>query len=139
MQAASDAEKLEQTQLRLLVDNVSLPVPSHTTVYVAIIEAWTRALETLECLMQRPPQRIDNGAVLLGLSSWHLCPDILLAGPNQYVKQGDTLVGVGGVITIGLWSSDDAGRGVFWSLPLSQARYYGVPVITTPHPGVKEA
>jgi len=139
LQTADEAKKLEQTQLRLLVDNVSLPVSSHTTVYVAIIEAWTRALEALECLIQGAPQRIDNGAVLLGLSSWHLYPDILLAGTNQYVKQGDPLISAGGVITMGLRSRDDDGRGVFWSLPLSHARYYGDPVVTTRRAGVKES
>lgn len=96
-------------------------------------------MKGLDSLIQGAPQRIDNGAVLLGLLAWHLYPDILLADTNQYVKQSDPLISSGGVITIGLKNRDDDGRGVVWSLPLSQARYYGDPVIATRHAGVGES
>jgi hypothetical protein len=140
LQSADEAKKVEQTQFRLLVDNVSLPVSQHTgDTHEAIIEAWSKAMLALDSLIKGAPQQIDNGAVLLGLRSWHLYPDILLADTNKLVIQGDTLINPGGVITIGLRSRGDDGRGVFWSLPLSHARYYGAPVMATRHAGVKES
>ena len=139
LQSADEAKKREHTQFRLLVDNLSLPVSTSATVYAAIMEAWIKAMKALDSLIQGAPQRIDNGAVLLGLLAWHLYPDILLADTNQYVKQSDPLISSGGVITIGLKNRHDDGRGVFWSLPLSQAKYYGDPVIATRHAGVGES
>ena len=139
LQTADEAKRREQTQYRLLVDNISLPVSNKTTVHDAIIEAWTGAMKALDSLIQGAPQRIDNGAVLLGLSAWHLYPDIILAGTSQHVRQGDPLISPGGVITLGLSDRDDGGRGVFWSLPLSQARYYGDPIVATRHTGVQES
>jgi hypothetical protein len=139
LQSADEAKKREQTQFRLLADNLSLPVSTNATVYAAIMEAWITAMKALDSLIQGAPQRIDNGAVLLGLLAWHLYPDILLADTDQYVKQNDPLISSGGVITIGLKNRDNDGRGVFWSLPLSQAKYYGDPVIATRHAGVGES
>ncbi|OTB13474.1 hypothetical protein K445DRAFT_44822, partial [Daldinia sp. EC12] len=130
LQTADDGKMLQQTQFRLLVDNITLPVSTHSTLYTAVTEAWVKALEALENLIEGIPQQISDGAVLLGLSSWHLYPDLLLARTNQYVRQEDALISSGGIITIGLESKEDNGKGVFWSLPLAQARYYGDPVIT---------
>ena len=112
---------------------------THDNLYTAVIDAWTKALQALENLVKGAPQRTDNGAVLLGLSAWHLYPDILLAGSNQYIEQGDKLINPGGIITIGLKAKDDDGKGVFWSLPLANARYYGEPVMTKRYAGVGES
>ena len=89
------------------MDNISLPVSTHDNLYTAVIDAWTRALQALENLVKGTPQGTDNGAILLGLSSWHLYPDILLAGSNQYIDQADKLITRGGIITIGLEAKDD--------------------------------
>ncbi|KAK3379613.1 hypothetical protein B0T24DRAFT_675376 [Lasiosphaeria ovina] len=139
LQTADEAKRREQTQYRLLVDNISLAVSNKTTVHDAIIEAWTSAMKALDSLIQGAPHRIDSGAVLLGLSAWHLYPDIVLAGTGQYVRQGDPLISSGGIITLGLSNRDDSGRGIFWSLPLSLTRYYGDPIVATRHTGVKES
>ncbi|KAK2930451.1 hypothetical protein FoTM2_010792, partial [Fusarium oxysporum f. sp. vasinfectum] len=107
LQTADAGQKLPQTQLRLIVDNISLPVSTSRNIYTAITDAWTSAMRTLESLIKGAPQRIDNGAVLLGLSAWHLYPDILLAGTNQLVTQSDPLVSSGGVITVGLRNKNE--------------------------------
>lgn len=132
-------QKLRQTQLRLIVDNISLPVSTSRNIYTAISDAWTSAMQTLESLINGAPQRIDNGAVLLGLSAWHLYPDILLAGTNQLITQSDPLISSGGIITVGLRNKHEDSKGVVWSLPLTQARYYGEPVVATRHAGVEES
>lgn len=107
---------------------------------MAVMEAWTGAMKALDSLVQGAPQSIDSGAVLLGLSSWHLYPDIFLADCSQHIKQDDPFVGSGGLITIGLKNRDSTeGRGVFWSLPLSQAKYYGDPVVAVRHTGIRES
>ncbi|KAL6892124.1 hypothetical protein GGI43DRAFT_425088 [Trichoderma evansii] len=140
LQTADEGQRLRQTQLRLIIDNISLPVWTGGNVYSAILEAWTSALETMENLIKGAPHRISNGAILLALSAWHLYPDMFFAGTNQHIKQSDPLIGTGGLMTIGLTNkTEDDGRGVFWSLPLTQARYYGEPIIATRHAGVGES
>ena len=121
------------------MDNIPLPVSDQDTPYKSVIDAWTVAMRALEALINGEPQRVDNGAVLLGLSAWHLYPDIALGGTNQLVKQNDDLITPGGVITVGLKGKDDYTDGVFWSLPLAHARYYGNPLRTTQHAGIGES
>lgn len=140
LQTADEGQRLRQTQLRLIIDNISLPVWTGGNVYSAILEAWTSALETMENLIKGAPHRISNGAILLALSAWHLYPDMVFAGTNQHIKQSDPLISTGGLMTIGLTNkTEEDGRGVFWSLPLTQARYYGEPIIATRHAGVGES
>lgn len=95
------------------------------------MDVWIAAMNSLECLIQGKPQRLDHGAVLLGLNSWHLYPDIVQPNLNRYIKQNDPLIKAGGVITLGLESKEDGGGGVYWSLPLSHIYYYGDPVVET--------
>lgn len=121
------------------MDNIPVPVSTHGTLYNAVIEAWIKALEALENLVKGIPQQINDGAVLLGLSAWHLYPDLLLADTTQYIKQNDSMIRPGGIVTIGLEGKENNGQGVFWSLPLAHARYYGDPVITKRYAGVKES
>jgi hypothetical protein len=92
-----------------------------------------------ESLINGAPQRIDDGAIILGLSAWHLYPDILLAGSSQVIKQSDPLVSTGGIITVGLEGKAEASEWVVWSLPLTQVKYYGEPVVATRHAGVGES
>jgi len=139
LQTADIAKEREHTQFRLFADNISLPVSNKTTLYDATIDAWTKAMKTLDSLVQGEPHRIDDGAVLLGLSAWHLYPDIYSAEVDKLAKQDDPLINFGGIITLGLKNRDDDGRGIFWSLPLSQARYYGDPAVATRHTGLKES
>lgn len=139
LQTADEGQRLRQTQLRLIIDNISLPVWTGGDVYSAILEAWTSALETMENLIKGAPHHISNGAILLALSAWHLYPNMFFAGTNQYVNQSDPLINPGGLMSIGLTNKTEDGKGVFWSLPLAQARYYGEPIIATRHAGVGES
>lgn len=47
------------------------------------------------------------------------------------VKQGDSLIAIGGLLTVGLETAPNSDGGVRWSLPLAKLRYYGEPVVTT--------
>ena len=93
-------------------------------------------MKTLEDLILGKPQRISKGALLVGLSCWHIYPDLNVLDPLAHVKFNDELVSKGGVITLGLQSAtpgDDLG--VRWSLSLSHLRYYGDPVTVSTSSG----
>jgi hypothetical protein len=87
-------------------------------------------MQLLDNLVAGIPQSIQNMEVLLGLSSWHLYPDMSVVNSKaKHVYQKDNLVAPGGIMTIGLQSPPQEGaRGILWSLPLSHLRYYGRPV-----------
>jgi hypothetical protein len=130
LQAADEVNKFRQQQLLLIVNNVHVAVNHRTDVYASVIQAWRTATKTLDALVQGMPQQVQNGAVLLGLSAWHLYPDMVVLGSRtQPIKMNDSLVAVGGCITVGLQSdSPEKHEGVYWSLPLANFRYYGDPV-----------
>lgn len=93
----------------------------------------------MESLIKGAPHNISNGAILLALSAWHLYPDMFFAGTNQHISQSDPLISQGGLMSIGLTNKTEDGKGVFWSLPLTQARYYGEPITARRHAGVGES
>ncbi|KAJ8121735.1 hypothetical protein ONZ43_g1889 [Nemania bipapillata] len=131
LQTADFDRRLQQTQLMLILNNVRLPVNSITDPYKSVINAWKSAMRGMELLVQGIPQQIQDGAVLLAISSWHLYPNMeVLVDEIKSVDMNDKLM-KGGLITI---SAHGAGsEGVFWSLPLSRVRYYSPPVITERH------
>ena len=137
LRTADEAKKTQQTQVMLILKNISLPIPQKTGVYFSVMEVWRKAMRTLELLLQGMPQRVQEGEVLLGLSSWHLYPDMCALGAaSTIVRQNDPLVGNGGIVTIGLQNADpDRDDGIYWSLPLAHLRYYGDPVMRTASAG----
>lgn len=97
------------------------------------MEAWKTTLGVMEKMITGVSHSIPDGAVILGLASWHLYPDmyVLTAGQNR-INMQDPLFRHGGVITLGISSDNhDGDGGVSWSLPLSYLRYYGDPVMST--------
>lgn len=131
LQTADDAMCRKQKQLMLILNNVSLPVNTKPVLYESVMVAWKRAMEVTEELIQGRPQSVQNGAVLLGLSSWHLYPDLLVLQQTPVsIKQQDSLVDPGGILTVGL-QMDGAGHdGVYWSLSLGHLRYYSGSVMS---------
>ncbi|RDL32634.1 uncharacterized protein BP5553_09090 [Venustampulla echinocandica] len=149
LQTCDNVHKNQQTQLRLIVNNVNYPINNHKDTYQSVIEAWVDSMTSVEGLISGVPQRVQNGAVLLALSSWHLYPDMVVLGSSiqpgnsihsgrssrhetsqdaLQISQKDPLIEIGGILTIGLHVNQDSDSGVFWSLPLAHMRYYG----TTP-------
>jgi hypothetical protein len=130
LEVADSAKKRQQTQLELLTGNTSLAISGSAGTYQSVITAWKLALQTVDNLVAGEPQSIQDGAVILGLKSWHLFPDIfaLSAGQNK-IQLRDPLLPQSAIITLGVSScSPDSEGSVFWSLPLSYVRYYGDPV-----------
>ena len=132
LQAADKAKKLNQTQLRLILDNLNMPVNQNMNVYASVMQAWKTALTVMDKLIDGINHSVQNGAVLLGLYSWHLYPDLIVLGKvTADTRQKDPLIATGGIVTIGLQGAEpNDDRGVYWSLPLAHVRYYGDPVIS---------
>jgi hypothetical protein len=134
LRTADKIKEKQQTQLRLVLDNIHLPVNSKQLVFSSVIEAWKSALQTMESLICGMPQAVNDGAALVGLSAWHLYPDIAVFGRKTVeVCMADELVARGGVMSLGLSHPREEAEqsGVYWSLSLAHLRYYGRPVSST--------
>lgn len=139
LEIADKARMKQQKQLKLLVDNAGIPVNQAPTAYRSVMDAWTTALSTVEKLLEGVPQSINDGAVILALTSWHIFPDMFVIGAGStIIQQNDPLYPKGTVITLGQSSRppDATSDGVFWSLPLAFLKYYGDPVVRTRSLGV---
>jgi hypothetical protein len=115
-------------QTQVTPDGIKLPASGKTIVGDSVIHNFRTALSTLDNLVAGKPQRILDGGVLLGLTSWHLYPDLVLLGPRTLDRpQGDPLIAQGGIATLSIAYHEDphgSRDGVYWSLPLSCLRYY---------------
>ncbi|PYI08303.1 hypothetical protein BO78DRAFT_339468 [Aspergillus sclerotiicarbonarius CBS 121057] len=137
LQVADQARKKEQIQVQLIVNNLSVAVKSQAVsdhgsspkinCYDSVLLNLNRALTTLEKLIKGEPQRITDGGILLGLTSWHLYPDLVVLGSTtKEIRQEDQLVKEGGIVTISIAAqASPRADGVYWSLPLASLRYYG--------------
>ncbi|KAF5587122.1 serine threonine kinase [Fusarium subglutinans] len=126
--------KTKQTQLLLILKNVAIAVNSITDTYKSVMQAWKSAMTLVENLIRGQPQEVRDGAILLGLSAWHLFPDLVVLGnTTTQVKQRDSLIASGGILTVGISEthSDEEHCGISWSLPLASLNFYGDPVTST--------
>lgn len=115
-----------------MLDAAKISVNSETNTFRSVLTAWIDALKAMSCLVSGTPQHVQNGAILLGLSAWHLYPDlVLLSSANPQVRQHDPLINNLGVLTIGLEDLSLPQGPVTWSLPLAYMRYYGEPTLIT--------
>lgn len=129
LRTADEARAMQQTQLMLMINNSKLPVSNNRNTYQSVIDSSTLALLSMEKLVKGQPQRAENGAFLLGLSSWHLYPDMAVYGSvTQKIDQNDNLFPTGTMVTLGLESNLGIDEGIHWSLPLAYLRYYGDPI-----------
>lgn len=129
LQTADSAMKKEYIQLKLILQNISLPVTSSSSLYDGVIRAWTQAMHGLECLLNGESQSVTDGAILLAISSWHLYPNLLVLGrQSTKVDFGDRGIQSSGILTVGITNTQDstgAKEGIYWSMALSHYRYYG--------------
>ncbi|KAK4693630.1 hypothetical protein P7C71_g3803, partial [Lecanoromycetidae sp. Uapishka_2] len=127
--SADEVKCLEKTQLRLITQNCGMSVQFNGDTYKSVMDVWTSAMTSLQKLILGMPQRVSKAALFLGVSAWHIYPDINVVAPSAHIKFRDSLVKGGGVITLGLQSaSSEDDDGVKWSLSLSHMRYYGDPI-----------
>ena len=111
----------------LIIDKTDLPIPRKASLYTDVMHTWTQALMVTENLVSGVAQSVNTGEALLGLSAWHIYPDIYAIGHRTtIIEQKDHLVTKGGIVTLGLQEHrerDDTG--ITWSMPLAHRRYYG--------------
>jgi hypothetical protein len=132
LQSADQAKERQHKQMILILNNASIPINSEPNTYKSVMKAWTTALKAMESLIKGMPQQVQDGAALLGISSWHMYPDILLFGDTTVdVKQKDPIFDDTAVLTLGLEVAGHFDRSVSWSLPLARLQYYGDPVRTS--------
>ncbi|KAM0466468.1 hypothetical protein ACHAP7_012221, partial [Fusarium lateritium] len=133
LQTADVNRRVQQTQLMLIVNNVRLPVNSVKDPYESVIQAWKSAMGAMNNLVCGIPQQVQNGAILLAMSSWHLYPDMeVLVNQIAKIDQNDELMN-GGLVTISAHGANREKEGVFWSLPLSRMRFYSPAVVANRH------
>ncbi|KAI1365380.1 hypothetical protein F5Y08DRAFT_179766 [Xylaria arbuscula] len=131
LQSADEAMKIKQTQLMLILNNINLPVNTKPKLYRNVLQAWTTSMLATDNLIRGIPQSVEYGAILLGISSWHIYPDmVVLQSSPTPVNQADPLVNDAGILTIGMNTDGRSETGISWSLPLSYLRYYGGPVVS---------
>lgn len=113
----------------LILNNASVPVNNESETYTSVMKAWAAALEAMNNLVKGIPQRVQDRAALLGISSWHLYPDMRVYGAScTEVKQKDPLFDSTAFLTLGLQHVRDDTKSVYWSLPLACLQYYGHPI-----------
>jgi hypothetical protein len=133
LQSADAIKRTQQTQLILIINNVRMPVNLSKDPYKSVIKAWKSAMYAMERLLQGVPQRVQDGAILLAISAWHLYPVMHVLSENTIdVDQKDDLM-TGSLLTISSYGASDAKDGVYWSLPLSRMQYYSPPVMAERH------
>ena len=133
LQTADTIKRPQQTQLMLIINNVRMPVNGSKEPYESVVRAWTSAMKAIERLISGVPQRVQDGSILLAISSWHLYPNMqVLAGEVKEIDQKDELM-TDSVLTISVSGASATKEGVFWSLPLSRMRYYSPPVMAERH------
>ena len=126
---AADRVNVEkQDQLRLILHNIHMPVSSNMEVYKSVVFAWGEAMKMMNGLIDGGSCIVKDGAVLLGLSSWHLYPDMIVLGHEKIIRQNDPLLR--GQVTLDLQGNGPNSRGVYWSLPLAHVHYYDDPVVS---------
>ncbi|KAG5800669.1 hypothetical protein H9Q69_000228 [Fusarium xylarioides] len=130
IQTGKSVMSKNDAQLRLILKNVYFAINPSEAPFISVIDAWKLAVETTEKLILGIPQEAQNGAAILGLSAWHIYPDIHVYGnKNIKVTMNDELVAAGGILTLASCPVQQSeARGVFWSLCLSHLTFYGPPV-----------
>lgn len=105
LQTADSAMKKEYIQLKLILQNINLPVTSGSTLYDGVIRAWTQAMHGLERLLNGESQSVTDGAILLAISAWHLYPNLLVLGrESTNVDFGIRGIQSSGLLTVGITS-----------------------------------
>jgi hypothetical protein len=114
----------------LIINNVRKPVNTNQEPYESVVAAWTSGMDTMERLVCGTPQRVQDGAILVAITAWHLYPNMqVLSDRAKDINPGDKLM-VRSLLTISTFDISGGREGVFWSLPLSRMRYYSPPVVT---------
>lgn len=130
LQTADTSRQRQYKQFLLIIKNLSIAVhQQNISLFKDVINVWRSALSATEGLISGKPHAVREGPVLLGLSAWHIFPDMLVFNGSTgtiNIPMDDPLVRPGGVLSLGIsdpphWEN----QGIYWSLSLSQHMHYG--------------
>ncbi|KAH7310855.1 hypothetical protein B0I35DRAFT_439804 [Stachybotrys elegans] len=137
LRTADGAKIVKQTQLLQIVDNLGLALPNQSQLYQDVMATWIESMSTMDQLVQGVARMVVKPEVLIGLCSWHIYPDMSVLGTaTTYVKQNDSLVAQGGVLSLGIQKLSHPGTGLSWSVQLHHLKFYGKPTKSTGSVGV---
>ena len=136
MQSADSVRQKQYKQFLLIAQNVNAAIHGHEkSLYSNILHVWKTALSAMEGLILGRPHVVREAPVLLGLSAWHIFPDMVAFNSqpgSTTIKMKDALVKEGGILSLGF---QDPGphepQGVCWSLSLAHHTFYGKPTLQT--------
>ena len=115
----------------LILRNINFPVTCGSSTYGKVLEAWRQVIVGFEDLLRGMPLQVSNTnkVILQGLSSWHLCPNlIILVKKTVHTRFDDLLLPEQSIVTVGMQPTHPADQeGIQWSLTLPHLRYYGNP------------
>ncbi|KAI3316533.1 hypothetical protein HD806DRAFT_517305 [Xylariaceae sp. AK1471] len=136
LQSADSVRQKQYKQFLLIAQNVNVAIHDHgKSLYSNILHVWRTALSALEGLILGRPHVVRDAPVLLGLSAWHIFPDMVVfngQSGSTTVQMKDALIKEGGILSLGF---SDPGphenQGVYWSLSLAHHTFYGKPTLQT--------
>jgi hypothetical protein len=103
LRAGDTVKERQMKQLKLIINNLELPVDGNVDVYTSVVRAWTTAMDTISKLISGISYSVHDGAVLLALSSWHIYPTMLvLRDKETHITQEDPLIPPDAYIMIGI-------------------------------------
>ncbi|KAH8652569.1 hypothetical protein BGZ61DRAFT_468621 [Ilyonectria robusta] len=94
----------QHKQFLLIIQNLSMAVAQEASLYKGVMKVWKSALGAMEGLISGSPFVVTDGTVLVGLSAWHLYPDMaIFSGQscNKQVPMNDQLVKAGRLLSLG--------------------------------------
>ncbi|KAI0533669.1 hypothetical protein GGR58DRAFT_485730 [Xylaria digitata] len=136
LQSADSVRQKQYKQFLLIAQNVNAAIHDEgKSLYSNIIHVWKTALSAMEGLILGRPHVVRDAPVLLGLSAWHIFPDMVVfdgQSGSTTVQMKDALIKEGGILSLGF---SDPGphehQGVYWSLSLAHHTFYGKPTLQT--------
>ncbi|KAH7126022.1 hypothetical protein EDB81DRAFT_202931 [Dactylonectria macrodidyma] len=126
IRTADGAMRLRQTQLLHIIENLGLTTSSLSGVYETVMKVWYEALSVVNRLIEGVGQLVTEPQVLIGLSAWHIYPNMSVhCDRPTFVSQKDPLVAQGGVLTVGIQNLNPKSKGITWSVQLQHLKFYG--------------
>ncbi|KAK8104825.1 uncharacterized protein PG998_011858 [Apiospora kogelbergensis] len=79
LQTADTSRQRQYKQFLLIIKNLSIAIhQQNISLFKDVINVWRSALSATEGLISGKPHAVREGPVLLGLSAWHIFPDMLV-------------------------------------------------------------
>ncbi|CAI6094405.1 unnamed protein product [Clonostachys chloroleuca] len=138
LRTADLSMKKSHTKFSLMLTDINISISCANGLSTDVIQSWTYAMLKLEHLLRGRPRTTASGAVLLGISSWHIYPNIFLLDDRLTgIEFFDNLLPSSRFLTIDTANNGDeatgssiGSRGLRWPAILAQHNLDGSSVET---------